>query len=524
MYNLGMENIVENKVKRLIDKYLYYIILCIVICILFLSFGYSKQDVQYTVYLENEMVELSYNLLTKNNEQYIHIDDLTSVFKNNIYNDKISGKIIITTENNLKKISKTDEIYVVKTEAGIYFNLKKIMIELGKECYKSNDKIYILKTSCVEGIIKDNRVELYDEASGNIIGFLDKDSKVKVLTEYLVKEFSQDIVKVVTSKNVYGYILKSHVNFEYVTDTKIENLKKQIMVKVDGSIASGTDVSATDIIAVNMYRLSGVNSLAKLDYNIDGLDKTKVYAVINNGQKSSNYDADILTEMLYSESNRNKVIQQILTSVKNIAGVNIDFGSFKVSDKDNFTQFIKELAAKMHANNKKIIVNIPSTQYIDIKQISIVVDYVVLQPYFARTLASKTSGPISSVKYVEEQIQNIANKNTVVEKIILEVPAYSILWTERRGTVINTEQYTMKTAAQYIRANNLKTRLDSTARQNYINYTKGITTYKMWLEDEYSVTEKVKLVNKYNLAGISIYRSGFETEEIYDKISSSLNK
>ena len=82
----------------------------------------------------------------------------------------------------------------------------------------------------------------------------------------------------------------------------------------------------------------------------------------------------------------------------------------------------------------------------------------------------------------------------------------------------------MKTAAQYIRANNLKTRLDSTARQNYINYTKGITTYKMWLEDEYSVTEKVKLVNKYNLAGISIYRSGFETEEIYDKISSSLNK
>ena len=77
---------------------------------------------------------------------------------------------------------------------------------------------------------------------------------------------------------------------------------------------------------------------------------------------------------------------------------------------------------------------------------------------------------------------------------------------------------------EYISANNIQISRDKGANQNYINYTKGITTYKMWLEDEYSVTKKTELAVRYNLAGVSVYRSGMELKEIYNSISNTLNK
>ena len=121
-------------------------------------------------------------------------------------------------------------------------------------------------------------------------------------------------------------------------------------------------------------------------------------------------------------------------------------------------------------------------------------------------------------------MQQVISKAIDSAKVILEMPAYTILWTERRGTVINAEQYNMKTSQAYLKENNIESKLDKVSGQNYINYTKGITTYKMWLEDEYSITQKTNIANSYNLAGVSIYRSGMEQKEIYSSVSKYLEK
>ena len=36
-------------------------------------------------------------------------------------------------------------------------------------------------------------------------------------------------------------------------------------------------------------------------------------------------------------------------------------------------------------------------------------------------------------------------------------------------------------------------------KQNYVEYTDGSATYKMWIEDEKSITEKIGLAKKYDL-------------------------
>lgn len=445
-----------------------------------------------------------------------------------MYYDKISGKIIITTYDSMQKIKKDDANYALKKENNIYLSLRKIIEVLEYDLVVSNDKIYVSDNEYIEAVVKNNRTEIYDNENHDIISFVQKGDKVKLVAHESVKEQTAKTVNIlVTTNNIsyYGYVLKENLQYEYTVTGDVEQpVDKIILVKAEDKLMSSTDTKHIDMVAINMYRLSGVNSLTKLEYTNNVSKNIQVYATINNGQLSSNYDADITSGMLNSESNRGTVIQKLLNSVKELAGVNIDFGSLKVSDKSNFTQFIRELAAVLHANGKKVIVNVPSTQYIDLEEITKAADYVILQPYTARTIASKTSGPISSIPYVENTLKDILNRKIDASKIILELPAYSILWTERKGTVINAERYNMQMIEEYISANNIKAGLDNTSGQNYINYTLGITTYKIWLEDEHSITEKTKLANKYNLAGVSIYRSGMELKKIYTSISNELNK
>ena len=80
----------------------------------------------------------------------------------------------------------------------------------------------------------------------------------------------------------------------------------------------------------------------------------------------------------------------------------------------------------------------------------------------------------------------------------------------------------MNLSREYIKQNNIQTSQDKNSSQNYISYTKGITTYKMWLEDEYSIEQKLNLVNKYGLAGVSVYKSGMELDGIYNVILDKL--
>ena len=76
---------------------------------------------------------------------------------------------------------------------------------------------------------------------------------------------------------------------------------------------------------------------------------------------------------------------------------------------------------------------------------------------------------------------------------------------------------------EYIKLNNIDILKDS-YNQKYISFVKGITSYKMWIEDVDSVKKKAELVNSYNLRGISVYKSGMELKEIYKTIKKVLGK
>ena len=64
---------------------------------------------------------------------------------------------------------------------------------------------------------------------------------------------------------------------------------------------------------------------------------------------------------------------------------------------------------------------------------------------------------------------------------------------------------------------------DDSLKQNYAEYQKNGTTYKVWIEDKESIKCKLDLVNKYNLAGAAYWEKDRETEDIWEVVEETLN-
>lgn len=525
-----MSGNLKEKLMKIKDKYLNVVVLIFVISILFLITNYSQSNKDYTLFLDGKEVDVEHGIYDVDEEQYIHVDDLTKLFEENIYYDKLSGKLIITTDKGLSSISK-DNIDVVNNSGNIYYNVKEIASRMKLDFFRNCCEIYLSSFEEINGEVLVNRSELFNITSKHTEKVLAKGDKVKILVNENLLNENAKIVNIVfeeSNNQYYGYILKTNIKYEYEHENQSEGVKEKItLVKARKKLYSSTDISKVDIVAINMLRLSGVDKIVELDYVMPVLEEDiQKYAIINNGQTSANYDSDIISQMFNSSVNREKVINNIFKFVKDkkLNGVVVDFSHFKTVDEQLYVQFIKELAAKLHSNNKKIIVNIFNVQSSHTKTICDIADYIIVKLYGEKSIASKVSGPTASVNYVENIINKIFESKIDVEKTILEISTTSVLWTERKGTVINAEEYDMKAASEYIKLNNIDLLRDEKIGQNYINYTKGITTYRMWLEDDYSIKLKTELIKKHNFAGISIYESGNEEEKIYSVISEILNK
>ena len=87
---------------------------------------------------------------------------------------------------------------------------------------------------------------------------------------------------------------------------------------------------------------------------------------------------------------------------------------------------------------------------------------------------------------------------------------------------VNSYAVSMNRAKELIKENNGSITWDDDALMNYGEYKKGDALYKVWLEDEDSISQRIELIKKYNLAGIASWRRGFEEEIIWDIIKNHL--
>lgn len=504
------------------------------------------------VYGDN--ISTEYTPFVENGGIYISVDTISKVLDEYIYYDKVATKVIITTHDEVVKmkvdeykLSNNLEIVDISTPARLIDSKPYIDINLLKDVYDIKVS-YNEKTSTISIDKKDNgdytikyeRVKVYDDisTSSNILTTLSKGDKIIVYTESLNHS---RWYKVKTENGIVGYITKNSVNIDKAyneENNSEENIKnssneKIVMFWQYGSNLDtlGSKQEGVNIVSPTWYELKNSTGEISSKYNSSYYSKAKEYGykiwpIITNGIDSVNYSYDDTSNLLNSEKNRENFIKNLLKICKdnNLDGINMDFESMKVDDRELYSQLIKEMAPIFRKNNITLSVDMYFVSYIDRKVVGKFSDYVILMGYDQRGTWSSEAGSISECKWVEKNVMSLINDSKIENsKIILGVPFYTRLWTQNNSNGnLSTKIYTMSNCIDFLKRYKLEATYDEASGQNYAEYTSGNLTYKLWIEDDTSMKNRVDIINKYNLAGISAWRRGLEYNSIWNVINENI--
>ncbi len=496
-----------------------------------------------------------YKPFVENNGIYISTDTIEKLIDEHIFYDKVATKVIVTNDTQVvklkigeNKISRNMKYSDIETPAKIVDEQPYIDINLVKDVYnikveynKDTNTISIDRKDTSDIPVKYNNVNVYDDLStkSDVISNIGKKDTVTVYTESLKHN---RWYKVKTDTGVIGYISKNNVdinteneNEENKEENKEENSTEKLTMfwqyGSDLDVLGDSKIEGVDVVSPTWYELKDSNGEISSSFSQSYYTRAKSYGyeiwpIITNGIDSASYTASDTSAMLNSEYNREQFITNLLNICKEdkLEGINIDFESMKTEDREMFTQFIREMIPILRQNNIKVSVDMYFVEYIDRKNIGEVADYVVLMGYDHRGAWSNEAGSIAEVSWVEKNINSLLNDSKIPSnKIILGIPFYTRLWTIKSGEEKpTTKVYTMKNCQDFIDKYGIATVYDEDAGQNYAEYKEGDLTYKLWIEDKDSIKRRTELVNKYNLAGITGWRKGLETEDVWNIIEQTL--
>lgn len=256
----------------------------------------------------------------------------------------------------------------------------------------------------------------------------------------------------------------------------------------------------------------------------------KVWGLVDNA-----FNKELTRKFLRNEEGKENFIKLLAfyAALYDLDGINIDFENIYYEDRVLLTDFVRELSRYMQGQNTVIsmAVTVPGgsadwSQVFQRKELSAAVDYMMLMAYDEHWASSPVSGSVASIPWVEKGIQG-SLEEIPKEKLVLGVPFYNRIWEESTvngKTKVKSKSVSMDKVQAIIKDKKLEPTWLPELGQSYVEYMENGKTYKIWIEDEASIAEKTKLIDKYHLAGIGSWKKGLGLESIWKVIEKNLNK
>ena len=476
---------------------------------------------------------------------YLPLDVVNTYLNQRYYWDSANQQILYATPSELTSASASseagDKVWVKDDK--VYLNLTYVQEFTDLDAYITKDPYriaiqYKFKNVKTVTVKKNTSIRYRGGIKSAILTSVKKGTKLRLIEE--MENWDQ----VATDDGYIGYIDKKKVGeaektkfersfnreqYSYLTmDSKINMVWHQVTsTDANAYFADATaNMTGVNVISPTWFYLTdtsgNIASIASADYVSQAHEKgLQVWGLIDNFTQEVS-----TTETLSSTAARQNIISQLIQAAKDVGmdGINVDFESLSEDVGIHFLEFLRELSIECHKNNLVLSVDNPVpedfTSHYDRAEQGRVVDYVIIMGYDEHYVGSE-AGSVASLPWVEQGIQDTLDE-VPAERVINAIPFYTRLWKTTGGNV-TSEAIGMDQAQQTIADNNVETYWDKTTSQNYGKYDIDNSTYQIWLEDAQSVAEKVKLVSKYDLAGVSAWKLGFENNGIWQVISDNLN-
>ena len=261
----------------------------------------------------------------------------------------------------------------------------------------------------------------------------------------------------------------------------------------------------------------GLSSLASGDFvrNMHGKG-IEVWPLVNDFDKEVDYKA-----LYSSKAARTNMIDRLMADAQTYGydGINIDFENIKSEYAQDFLQFVREISVACQKNG--VVLSIDNykpesfNNFYNLKEQAVFADYVIFMGYDEHYAGSE-AGSVASLPFVEEGIADIVSM-VPGSQVVMAMPFYTRIWTES-GASTTSKAVGMQAAINDLNANGAIAIWDETVGQYFGSYEKNGATIRIWCEEDKSIEEKLKLVDKYQLAGISSWKLGLEKASVWQVI------
>ncbi|OKZ59697.1 MAG: hypothetical protein BHV96_05700 [Clostridium sp. CAG:354_28_25] len=555
----------RNSSKLIFNIFIVLVFLALLGGVFYLSPNYIREDYdgKTKVLINNNNVTLKMKndvYIDENNNVFLSLADVRNYFDKYIEYDKENGSIVTTSEINIAKMSTKDNKITINGQEE----------ELNSSAIEKNETIY-LPFSEISEKVYDVDLEYIKDTNTIIIDSLDrkqevanttKETKLKykpqTLSGTLEKLDANEQVVYIEETNNWAEVRSKDGTIGYIKKEDLGNVEvareaKEYIDKVEGKVnlvwdyyseyakapdRTGETMDGVNVVSPSFFSLErGSNGEIYDNAKDDGAEYIE-WAHNNNYQVwamfSNNSLKDTTSQILNDYEKRETMIENLMDLVEeyNLDGVNVDFENMNESDKDVYSRFLIELAPRLKKIGKTLSVDVTAPDgsetwslCFDRNTIANVADYIVFMAYDQYGTSSNKAGTTAGYNWVEANVKKFLGQEDVdPEKIILGIPLYMRLWEEEEDGTAKPEVVNMRNMFDVLPENQVAT-WDEELKQYYVEYEEDGKKYKMWIENEKSVGEKINLANQYNLAGIAFWEKDRETnDEFWTFVKEQLNK
>lgn len=514
-------------------------------------FGAAKEN-EVALILQDELVTAKGFL--QDGQPYLNYEVVKGYLNKKFYWDVDAQLMVYTTPTDIIHIGVGSRDYtlsgntvksdyeIVKTEGGEvyiaaafvqqYTNMEYELVEEPKRLlitYEWGDQIYA-------DIKSEESVRYQGGIKSPILTDVKPGDQVRVI------EALDDWTKVMTADGYIGYVPNKKLGEAYTKTTSREfdqpvysNIKKDYKINLvwhqttsqDSNYNLSNDIAnmtGVNTISPTWFSISNndgdITSLASEDYVTNAHAKgMEVWALVDNFSEEIS-----TTTVLASTAARENLSNQLIAAALQykLDGINIDFEAISEEAGEGYIQFIREMSVKCRNNGIVLSIDdpvpMPFTAHYDRAEQGNVADYVIIMGYDEHYVGSE-AGSVASLPFVKAGIEDTLQE-VPAEKTINGIPFYTRLWhTDGQGEV-TSEAVGMDTADSWITENSLTANWSEDTAQDYAEKEDGAGgKYQIWLENEKSIEEKMKLVEEYNLGGVAAWKLGLERSSIWEVIS-----
>ncbi|MEP6715736.1 MAG: glycosyltransferase [Terriglobia bacterium] len=246
----------------------------------------------------------------------------------------------------------------------------------------------------------------------------------------------------------------------------------------------------TDQTVVAIARQANLPVIAMLTNFRDGWQPADVRAVLANADW------------------RRDLIENIRANLAehHFAGINIDFEDLKTRDREPLVNFMRELAAVLHAGGYIVSEDVPpDDDAYDIKRLAEVNDYLVPMVYDEH-YQSGEPGPVSSETYFETQLDRLATL-APPSKMIVGFGNYGYDWTigSQGGNEVTFDDVMAAASGTHSAI-----QWDAAAENPVLRYTAGGKQHEVWFLDAVTALNQTIAASDGDFRGVGLWRLGGE--------------